>query len=863
VLVFSFGTTVVPSGLGEVLADHIEAGRGVVLALNAADTSTARLAGRFEDAGYLPWSNVRLGSSGTLGMIPDRLNHPILAGVTRFGGVNLNFAESPSLAPGSVRVASWGAQQPFLTTREVGGGRVVGWNSSPVSDDAFFGGWDSTSDGARLLANALTWAGQGAGSASVARLVLSVAGTNNGAFRPREPIVLTAVGAGLPAGGTIGFHAGGTNLAVASAPTASFTWTNAPIGRHRLAAVYTNEAGGTVASTGILVTVDSRLSVTLQTPTNGAVVYLPSDLPMSVAVTSADAPVARVEYYLDGTQRLGTATNAPYSFTFIRFGTGTFRISAVVTDQLGARAVSATNVVTVVDPSASVGTEWRVTSGDWMQPTNWTRAMPRSQDRALINRGTATLSQGSAFATNLTVGRSTTATLVHTNGTLSIGGDILLGESAGSVGSFRLEAPARARAKQLVVGLLGRGTVVQTGGELRVDGLLLGANSGLGSSYELQGGLIESRNLNVGGIGGGVFRQSGGTHRNTDGISFGRVSNRTNQYLLSGGILETPVEIIEDPSTPPYVRSVFRQTAGSHRVTNEWRLLSGRVDIVGGSLVVGDLESSSHLNLLARRDGHILDVLGTAVLGGFLSVEIPAEYQPLGGDVLTLMTYGAVRGTFSTVQLPPSRNGVVWELEYRTNALVMRALPPPQVVVVGSFAADPQTNLFHQVVTLSNLGDQPMRGSRIYFPGLPEGWEVYNAAGVEEGIPYVEVDALIAPRSSVRFEVQFLIPGETRPARQNLVLQLDGVTRAGDPEPVRRLGIPQVRPDGSLSLTLSTRRSRRYAVEYSEDLVRWTRVPQPISTIGTKTLWIDDGEPKTSAPPSASPTRYYRTRELP
>jgi len=31
VLVFSFGTTVVPSGLGEVLADHIEAGRGVIV----------------------------------------------------------------------------------------------------------------------------------------------------------------------------------------------------------------------------------------------------------------------------------------------------------------------------------------------------------------------------------------------------------------------------------------------------------------------------------------------------------------------------------------------------------------------------------------------------------------------------------------------------------------------------------------------------------------------------------------------------------------------------------------------------------------------------------------------------------------
>jgi probable HAF family extracellular repeat protein len=863
VVVFSFGTTAIPSGLGDVLADHVDSGRGVVLGLNAADSSAARLTGRFEGAGYLPWSNVRLSSSGTLGMVPARTNHPILAGVARFGGANLYFAESPILAPGSVRVASWGAGIPFLTTREVGGGRVVGWNCSPVSDAAFFGGWDSASDGARLLANALTWAGEGSGTNPVSRLVLSVAGTNNGAFRPREPIVLTAVGAGLPAGRTIGFYAGGTNLAVAPAPTASFTWTNAPIGRHRLTAVYTNDAGGTLASAGIQVTVDSRLSVTLLTPTNGTVVYLPSDLPMSVAVTSADAPVARVEYYLDGTQKLGTATNAPFSFTFIRFGTGIFRISAVVTDQLGARAVSATNVVTVVDPSSSVATEWRVTTGDWMQPTNWTRAMPRPQDRALINRGTATLSQGAAFATNLTVGRSTTASLLQTNGTLNIGGDIFLGESAGSVGNYRLDGPTQVRAKQLFVGLLGRGAVVQNGGELRVEGLVVGGDAVAGSTYDFLGGLIESRNLNVGGNGGCLFRQSGGTLRNAGGISFGRISDRTNQYLLSGGIVETLVETIEDRSTPPYTRAVLRQTGGSHRVTNEWRLLSGRVDLMGGSLVVGELETSSHLNLLARKNGHVLDVLGTAALGGFLSVEIPADYEPLGGDVLTLMTYGRSRGAFSAVRLPPSRNGEVWELEYRPNALVMRALPPPQVVLVGSFAADPQTNLFHQVVTLSNLGDQPMRGSRIYFPGLPEGWEVYNAAGVEEGIPYVEVDALIPPRSSVRFEVQFLIPGETRPARQNFVLQLDGVARAGAPEPARRLAIPEIQPDGSLSLTLSTRRNRRYAVEYSEDLVRWTRVPQPISTIGTKTVWIDDGEPKTSPPPSTRPTRYYRTRELP
>ena len=66
----------------------------------------------------------------------------------------------------------------------------------------------------------------------------------------------------------------------------------------------------------------------------------PTNVQFTVNAADADGTVQRVDYYNDGTNHLGEATSAPFSFTWNNALPGTNRITAVATDDLGATASS-------------------------------------------------------------------------------------------------------------------------------------------------------------------------------------------------------------------------------------------------------------------------------------------------------------------------------------------------------------------------------------------------------------------------------------------------------------------------------------------------------------------------------------------
>jgi len=482
----------------------------------------------------------------------------------------------------------------------------------------------------------------------------------------------------------------------------------------------------------------------------------------------------------------------------------------------------------------------------------------------VMDQGTARVAAQTAVAASLVVGRNATASLIAAGGSLEVGGPFLLGDATGSSGNFRLEAPGTVAVDEFVLGLLGNGTAVQNGGSVTADQFILSGNTGGTGSYDLNGGAFAVRNEVVGGNGNGRFIQRGGTHAVAVALQVGNRHGSWGTFQLSGGSLVTEFEFIGATGSNPENLSTLFQTGGTHQVQQELQVgddgTSGRLSLSGGELRATRLllGSSALLDLVAEPSTNRLQVTGTAQLHGLLRVQLAAGYVPLGGDALTLMTYGSRQGTFAGTNLPPAANGVVWSLEYQAHALVLRALPPPRVVIVSSIRANPQDGLFHQTVTLSNHGAEPLQGSRIYFPGLPPGWQLYNSAGAEEGVPFVEVDSLIPPGSSIQFQVQFLIPGATRPARQNYVLRLGSVTDAG--APVRPLRVERTtrRPDETVQLQFATGRNQTYLIEYSDDLLNWREVPQPVVATGGQTLWVDDGPPKTTRRPGQELFRFYR-----
>jgi len=95
-----------------------------------------------------------------------------------------------------------------------------------------------------------------------------------------------------------------------------------------------------------------RPAIWLDSPADGANLLLqnPAALTLSAGALDFDGQVTRVEFYA-GTNKLGEATNSPYSLVWTNPISGTFALTAAATDNSGARTVSAPVNVTLSVPA--------------------------------------------------------------------------------------------------------------------------------------------------------------------------------------------------------------------------------------------------------------------------------------------------------------------------------------------------------------------------------------------------------------------------------------------------------------------------------------------------------------------------------
>lgn len=149
------------SALGDVLADYVDQGHGVVqAAFSLFPTDSLSLAGRWHALGYEPFSFGDIAGDSGLTLVPVLPLHAILVGVLSFdGGTSSLHHTGLTLASSAELVAQWSNGQPMVVTRTgPHGGRIVGLNLYPPSSDARADLWNAATDGARLMANALVFA---------------------------------------------------------------------------------------------------------------------------------------------------------------------------------------------------------------------------------------------------------------------------------------------------------------------------------------------------------------------------------------------------------------------------------------------------------------------------------------------------------------------------------------------------------------------------------------------------------------------------------------------------------------------------------------------------------------------------------
>jgi len=167
VQVHSNSTYADPCSLGNVMADYVDNGGGVLCmmfetSVNAANPNRM-MQGRWDNEEYFAIcrSNHVFGSRAFLGRLYDPW-HPVMLDVSTFDGGSASFRpDTYDVTADSVLVASWSDGRPLVVTKYIGTTPRVDMGFYPVSSDIDPSFWNTSTDGAMLMANALTWVATG------------------------------------------------------------------------------------------------------------------------------------------------------------------------------------------------------------------------------------------------------------------------------------------------------------------------------------------------------------------------------------------------------------------------------------------------------------------------------------------------------------------------------------------------------------------------------------------------------------------------------------------------------------------------------------------------------------------------------
>jgi len=577
----AFGSSV---GFGNVLADYVDAGGGVVLAAFSYSSFTG-IEGRFAATEYLPWARSGSQSGTPLTLVPALPRfHPILDGVNSFhGGPESYHHQCNGVASGATLVASWSNGQPLAATREKNGGRIVGLNFFPPSSEQADGFWNAGTDGARLMANALTWSAQ-------RPVVVSVSikkPVPPASFYPGQPIVLEAQASS--SAGTITrveYYAGTNLLGTAFTTPFPITWTNAPLGNHSLTAVAFDITAHYTVSPVIRITVESRMTVTLTSPSSGTR-YTPTNITFAAQVTNPDASVLKVEYFA-GPDKVGEASVPPYPAVWQNVGVGTYALTARASDSIGTMKTSAPVSVTVINPNNPVDNYWIGPTANWFTTNDWSSRVPLPQDTATVNNGgTPQIAGGLARVREVRLGVTGNGNLSLSGGVLDVRTQVLLGSDTGSEGNLTISGGGEFFTGELGVGLAGLGQVVQVGGRNFSTNLWIGSELTAQGSYVLAGGELFSFSQSLGRRSDALFLHTGGTNTVSSSMRLGTGNgDGLGKYDLRGGRLSVPIQLVgyEGPA-------LFQQSGGENLVSDE--------------LVIGDFNDGEYAitnGLLATRD---------------------------------------------------------------------------------------------------------------------------------------------------------------------------------------------------------------------------------------------------------------------
>jgi uncharacterized repeat protein (TIGR01451 family) len=207
-----------------------------------------------------------------------------------------------------------------------------------------------------------------------------------------------------------------------------------------------------------------------------------------------------------------------------------------------------------------------------------------------------------------------------------------------------------------------------------------------------------------------------------------------------------------------------------------------------------------------------------------------------------------------------------------TNSQVSSTVIPGTFgILQGSNVFNPQTGLFEQRVTVTNIGSAAVAGVRLLVGGLRTNVSLYNATGTNDDLrPYVQfiapTNALMNPYPQINSTVDFVLEFYVRD-RRPFTNTLEAVAIYPAPTPTNALDGVEIDvwfydnriPGGQrFVIEWASIPGRTYTVIYSDNgMVTWKVATPSITANANRTQWYDDGPPKTDSKP-INRSRLYR-----
>ncbi len=154
----------------------------------------------------------------------------------------------------------------------------------------------------------------------------------------------------------VDFYQGTTLIGGSTARPYTLSWTPTTAGSYPLTAQATDSAGGVTTSPARTVTVQAANqapNVSLTSPLANQSFTAPATVTLSATASDPDGSIAQVEFF-QGTTRIGSATEAPYSVVWNAVPAGSYSLTAKATDHLGATRSSPAVAITVTGSGPTI-----------------------------------------------------------------------------------------------------------------------------------------------------------------------------------------------------------------------------------------------------------------------------------------------------------------------------------------------------------------------------------------------------------------------------------------------------------------------------------------------------------------------------